>query len=239
MKVANRHGSPRARSGHDLRVVIVEPEPLYGELLRFALAREDRIIVRSAASAGAALAGARNAQPDVYLIGDPSRGPISATSLGKRLRAIVPDVGVVILADAPRWTVLEGLTEEDLRGWCVLLRTSAVHLETLVSVMRAAASGRVMMNLAPVVGPGGQRDRVLQRLTHYQRQVLWLVSEGYTNEGIAERLGVSERSVESSVYRIYATLGIGRDRGSLNARVQAAKLAFDLLPPAAGEGHDA
>lgn len=232
----DRLGEGRERP---LRVTIVEAEPLYADLLRFALGREPGVVAMAVPSAVRAMAGALTSRPDVYLIGDPLPGSISATQLGKRLRALLPSVGVVILADAPRWSILEDLPKQDLNGWCVLLRTSAVHLETLLTVLRGAASGRLMMSMAPDEPAGAPHGAPAQRLTHRQRQILWLVSEGYTNEGIAQRLNISERSVENSMYRIYAALGIRRHDHLFNPRVQAAKLAFDLAPPAAGSSEDA
>ena len=225
--------------GRPLRVAIVEAEPLYADLLRFALGREPGVVAMTVPTAVRAMAGALTARPDVYLIGDPLPGSLSATQLGKRLRAILPKVGIVILADAPRWSILEDLPKQDLAGWSVLLRTSAVHLETLLTVLRGAASGRLMMSMSPNVPAGAAHGAPAQRLTHRQRQILWLVSEGYTNEGIAQHLNISERSVENSMYRIYAALGIRRHDHLFNPRVQAAKLAFDLAPPAAGGPEDA
>ena len=49
------------------------------------------------------------------------------------------------------------------------------------------------------------------RLTPKEREVLALVAEGHSNERIAERLGVTTRTVESHTGRIFTKLGLEAD----------------------------
>lgn len=62
------------------------------------------------------------------------------------------------------------------------------------------------------------------RLTPKEYEVLSLLAEGYSNWGIAERLGIGEETVKKHVQVIYAKLGvgIGHENGRWNPRVQAA-----------------
>jgi DNA-binding NarL/FixJ family response regulator len=53
-------------------------------------------------------------------------------------------------------------------------------------------------------------------LTSRQREVAELVSEGFTNRGIATRLGIDERSAEGHVERIRLRLGF-RSRAQIAA----------------------
>jgi DNA-binding NarL/FixJ family response regulator len=57
-----------------------------------------------------------------------------------------------------------------------------------------------------------RRDRgpdPLAGLTPREREVLGLMAEGRSNQGIAERLGVTERAVQKHITGIFQRLGLG------------------------------
>ena len=64
----------------------------------------------------------------------------------------------------------------------------------------------------------------LKRLTEAERRVVGLVREGYSNREIAVRLGVSIRTVETHLSRVYTKLGIG-------SRLQLATIRNDPRSP--------
>ncbi|MDA1036151.1 MAG: LuxR C-terminal-related transcriptional regulator [Chloroflexi bacterium] len=68
----------------------------------------------------------------------------------------------------------------------------------------------------------------LSSLTPRQIDVLSLMAQGLTNRGIAERLFISEKSVESYVNAIYQNLGV-RAAGSVHPRVSAV-LSYLMQP---------
>ena len=63
-------------------------------------------------------------------------------------------------------------------------------------------------------------DSAVARLTHREAEVLSLMAEGRSNAGIANQLGVSERTVESLTALVFQKLGLEPDR-DLNRRVLA------------------
>ena len=73
---------------------------------------------------------------------------------------------------------------------------------------------------------GRRRERTpLDDLTDRDREVLELMAEGRSNQGIAERLGVSERAVQKHVTTIFEKLGLSTCTGEDHRRVLAV-LAF-------------
>jgi DNA-binding CsgD family transcriptional regulator len=59
-----------------------------------------------------------------------------------------------------------------------------------------------------VLGAGGHARCALQQLTGREREVLALMAEGRSNIGIADRLSVSEHTIEKHVKNIFAALSL-------------------------------
>lgn len=55
-----------------------------------------------------------------------------------------------------------------------------------------------------------ERGRLAERLTERQLEICRLVTRGHSNAEIAQRLGISKRTVENQLHRSYAELGVDR-----------------------------
>ena len=80
-----------------------------------------------------------------------------------------------------------------------------------------AAIGAAERHAARGTPPRGGEDR-LRALSERQRQIADLVALGATNRGIADRLHISEHTVEHHVSNVFARLGV-RSRAQLTALV--------------------
>jgi len=99
----------------------------------------------------------------------------------------------------------------------IVAAVRAAELGAVVLGSGVAASGASAATFAePAADPFG--------LTRRERQVLDLVVRGLTNGQIAERLGLSGKSVSNMVSTILGKMGV-------NDRVEAAALARELLRP--------
>jgi DNA-binding NarL/FixJ family response regulator len=79
-----------------------------------------------------------------------------------------------------------------------------------------------MVVLDPEVVEGLQprRGSAAARLTPRHRQVLELIAQGYNNTTIAQRLSLTEKSVETYINAIYQVLQVPGEEG-VHARVKA------------------
>jgi DNA-binding NarL/FixJ family response regulator len=161
-------------------------------------------------------------RPDVVLldIGMPGLNGLDAAS-----RLVGLDAGVRVL-------ILSMHTSEEyvlraLRAGCAgyLLKRSAVsELEVAV---RAVARGETYLSptvskqvVDDYVGRTGGSADPLEALTPRQREILQLVAEGHTSKAIAERLGLSFKTVEAHRAQIMERLGLGDVTGLVRFAVR-------------------
>jgi len=192
-----------------MRVVIVEDQVL----LREGLARLFRdgghevVATRGDAQDLPTLVGRE--VPDLVVLD--VRMPPTHTDEGIRAAAEIkgsfPALGVLVLSQHVETVHAVGLVEHPAFGYLVKDRVLEVE-EFLATAERVAAGGsaldpKVISNLV-----AGRHRPGLQALSERELDVLALMAEGLTNTGIAERLVLSDRTVESHVRRVFIKLDV-------------------------------
>jgi DNA-binding NarL/FixJ family response regulator len=193
------------------RVVVADDDVLLREGLASVLERSGFEVVGQAGDGNQLLSLVRSLVPDVAVID--IRMPPTHTSEGldaaKVLREELPDLGIVVLSayiDVEHATNLIGAGE----GVGYLLKSRVIDLDEFVeSLDRIMKGGSVIdPDVVQELVTTRRADDPLASLTEREEEVLALMAEGRSNVGIANRLWVTEGTVEKHVGSILTKLDL-------------------------------
>ena len=85
-----------------------------------------------------------------------------------------------------------------------------VHGAEISDVVRAVASGHVLLDKRTVTRRRADHDDPTADLTNAERKVLDLIGDGLSNREIGERLGVTEKTVKNHITSLLAKMGLQR-----------------------------
>lgn len=198
-----------------VRVVLVDDHDLVREGLARLLTAVDEgiVVVGEAAGVSDALDEVAERGPDLVLL-DLRLGEGSGLEVAERLRAAGNEVAILVLSAHTSASALRSALAAGADGF---LLKSISGAELAEGIRRCVAGETVIgeafvPKLVDSLGRGvgvGQAE-----LTPREREVLELVAGGSTNAEIAERLGVSARTVQKHLQHLLRKLDAG-DRAEL------------------------
>jgi DNA-binding NarL/FixJ family response regulator len=189
-----------------VRIVIGEDSALFREGLALLLEDAGLTVVAKESDAPSVVAAVRKHQPDLAIldISMPPDNTDDGARAARTLRDDRPDLGILLLSQH----VESHYSVELLRGggFGYLLKDRVFDVEEFLDALRRVASGGSALDpevVARLLAP--ERDG-MELLTVRERDVLALMAQGYTNVGIARRLWLSDRTVETHVGNIITKL---------------------------------
>lgn len=202
-------------------MLIVEDEPLFRDMLRISLGGHSNLeVVGAVADAESAVKAAEELSPQVVLMDiELGSGP-SGLEAGYQIKAVQPQIGIVILSAHQEKQYIASLPVDRASGWSYLLKQSVTDTAALARAIEGSADGFVVLDSAIVEGLRPTVNSAVERLTLRQREVLELMAQGYNNAAIAERIAISEKSVENYINVIFQELEISREE-PIHPRVKA------------------
>jgi DNA-binding NarL/FixJ family response regulator len=203
-----------------LRVVVVDDHPLVVDGLRIALELADMEVVATASTAAEAVEAVRRHSPDVVVmdIQLPDSSGIDAT---RAVLAAAPGTAVLMLTMLEDRDTLLAALRAGARGYMVkgASRNEIVRAVTAVADGEAIFGARVASDLLAGAMTAPQPTAVDTRsLTEREQQILDCLADGLPNGAIAERLGISAKTVANHVSVLLTKLQV-------TDRAQAALLA--------------
>jgi DNA-binding NarL/FixJ family response regulator len=167
-------------------------------------------------------------QPDVAIVD--IRMPPTHTDEGlvaaEQIRSRHPGVGVLVLSQYLESRYATRLLEQHPQGRGYLLKERVSDIGALKDAIARIAEGECVLDptiVARLIKRPRHR-RPIDELTDREREVLALIAEGRSNQGISHILVLSPKTVEAHVGRILAKLGLD-DTPDYHRRVLAV-LAF-------------
>jgi two-component system nitrate/nitrite response regulator NarL len=209
-----------------LRVVLVDQNEFLRAGLKAAIWAFGVVVVGEAVDAEDAVAVAERLSPAAIIVGQlADRGcPIDAT---RRLAAAMPTTPIMVLADSTDRDHVTAAVRAGARGYML----NDAPKEAIAGAVRAIAAGDSVVS-SKIAGHlleeirngtidgngGGEMNRILDRLTHREIEVLRLIASGNDNSAIARALNISPSTAKNHTASILAKL-------HLENRIQAAVYA--------------
>ena len=193
-----------------MRIVIGDDSVLFREGLARLLVDAGHDVVAKTPDAPTLVAAVRSARPDLAIVD--IRMPPDHTDDGARaarqLRADFPELGIVLLSQHVEAHHSVELAAAGRFGY--LLKDRVFDVDDFLDAIRRVAAGGTALDpevVSRLIGPGRHNDR-LRALTPREREVLALMAEGRTNTGIARKLWLTDRTIETHIGSILAKLGV-------------------------------
>jgi DNA-binding NarL/FixJ family response regulator len=211
-----------------VRVVVADDELLTREGIVRLLGEAGFDVVGEAGDVDGLMRQVRHGHPDAAIVdirmppGHSDEGLVAAA----RIRDEHPGTAVLVLSHYVEPGYALQLLEEHPGRVGYLLKERVFDVALLVDALRRLADGETVIDPTIVARLVGRRRRAdpLAALTAREREVLALIAEGLSNRAIAERLVVTERTVEAHVKQIFMKLDL--DANAASHRRVLAVLAY-------------
>jgi DNA-binding NarL/FixJ family response regulator len=195
-----------------MRVVIAEDQFLTRQGIASLLEAMKVEVVGTAEDADALRRLVEQHQPDAAIIDirmPPTfrdEGLVAATAL----RARHPTMGILVLSQYVEPGYALRLIQDHPEGMGYLLTERVFDAAVLVDALQRVDDGETVVDPTVVAQLLGRRRRhdPLADLTEREREVLSLVAEGLSNQAIAARLVITERTVEAHINSVFGKLGL-------------------------------
>ncbi|TWF79076.1 DNA-binding NarL/FixJ family response regulator [Pseudonocardia hierapolitana] len=209
-----------------MRVALAEDGALFREGLLMLLEAAGHEVVGSTAD-GDSLVKLLAEEPadiailDIRMPPEPDGGLVTA----ERLRAAHPDMGLLFLSHYAESHYLMRILQIGTEAIGYRLKEKVGSVDVLSDTLARISSGEIVIE--PVLArrlverPRGERKGVISTLSERELDVLRLMAEGRSNNGIAGQLFVTPKAVEKHIANIFGKLNLHADTTEHHRRVLA------------------
>ena len=198
-----------------MRVVIADDSVLFREGLARVLAEGGFEVAAQAGDADELREAVRRAKPAVAIVDVrmPPTQTDEGTRVAKDIRAEHPGVAVLVLSQTVEVRHAFELFSEQPEGFGYLLKDRVLDIDEFFESIRRVGRGGTVIDpevVGQLMGRRRKRDP-LAELTRREREVLELMAEGLSNQGICRKLVLSPKTVETHVHSIFGKLELPQE----------------------------
>ena len=205
------------KDNSQINLLLVDDQQLFSENLKLMLETlsEDIHVIGITENGKEAVSMAEAHQPDIILM-DVSMPIMDGVEATRIIHEKFPDIKIVILTTFPDDSYVKDALHYGAYGYIL----KNMRPEDLISSIRAISRGAALFSpdiLKKLVHwegakTGGSHENteykeILNRLGNREKEILRLVSKGYSNNEIADSLFISEPTVRNYISSIYAKVG--------------------------------
>ncbi len=197
------------------KVVICDDHAIYREGLKTVLTQDPALEIIGEASNGyEAVETVRRLQPDLVTM-DIAMPELSGIEATKQITAELPQTRIIILSVHSRKTFILEALKAGARGYVLKDSAGEKLLDAAGSVLRgecyldSPVAGHIVDEYVklPELSTPAKEQQPQERLTDRERQLLRLIVEGLPNREIADKLCLSQKTVENHRANIMRKLG--------------------------------
>ncbi|ETX27080.1 LuxR C-terminal-related transcriptional regulator [Roseivivax isoporae] len=200
LQVQDMGGAAVADTTAEVRVFLVEPNPLVVSALGLCFERDRRFRLCASTPSGAALLDTRTGSFDVAVLSWQS-ADLGAAEVLRAWRAAGRSEPVTVFSNNRDLGTVRQSVRLGAQGYCYQFDDPSVLFDTL----HAVANGRICV---PFIDVTAINDTPLAGLTVRERELLEVLARGWTNQQIANRTGISENTVKYHLKNLYEKLGV-------------------------------
>jgi DNA-binding NarL/FixJ family response regulator len=199
-------------AGERLRVVVADDSVLLREGVKRILEDGGFEVVGQCGTAGDLMLKVRSYEPDLAIVD--IRMPPTHSDEGLRaaqeIREQHPRTAVLVLSQYVESGYALELLADSAEGVGYLLKDRVSDVKDFTAAAKRVAAGGTALDPEVVSHLVGRRKRTgpLDELSPREREVLELMAEGRSNQGIAERLVITDRAVEKHITSILGKLNL-------------------------------
>ena len=198
-----------------MRLVIADDSVLFREGLARVLADAGFEVAAQAGDAEQLREAVAATMPDAVIVDVrmPPTQTDEGTRVAKEIRAEHPGLAVLMLSQTVEVKHAFDLFSEQPEGFGYLLKDRVLDVDEFLEAVRRVGRGGTVVDpevVGQLIGRRRQRDP-LEELTKREREVLGLMAEGLSNQGICRKLFLSPKTVETHVHSIFGKLGLPQE----------------------------